>query len=383
MGVVAAVGLRAVRDWILRAGPSLWPGLVRAIIIFAILAIVFATELWTKWAGGFAEYWSSLAPPQLKWIGPAQLTSMLVIAAIILAIVIPNSASRRVPSLLVAAFCVILAWVDYSLVAPFVQDAEIRSESPLHARESSPVRRFLQHSRPDARVLARHQNAVSLCGVATVPVYLGIGPSEYFAGPLRVPDDFHWESTLSTQTLQWLDWSGVTHVLAFDPIASDSLELIWADYDPFLHKLLGRPAWQPLMLYELRSARGRAYSVPIDQLHYALDPHGSPNSLRQVQDIHRSANETEFAVECDEHSVAVLTELMYPGWRVYVDDRPFEAVAGTVFRAVEVAPGRHMIRWVYRPASLRIGVIATLLSVAGTCVFYWHHRTPAGATAMQ
>jgi hypothetical protein len=217
---------------------------------------------------------------------------------------------------------------------------------------------------------------VSLCGVATVPVYLGIGPEEYFSGPLSVPDDFHWESTLSPRTLQWLEWSGVTHILAFEPMDSDSLELVSADYDPFLHELLGRPAWQPLMLYAIRSARGRAYSVPLDLSRQALDPQGStPSQLKFIREIRETANQVDLTVECDEESLVVLSELRYPGWRVSVDDRPAQEVADTVFRAVPVGPGRHNVRWVYRPLSLKIGSLVSLLSVLATCVFFRSRRS--------
>lgn len=376
LGVLAALGLRAVREWILWSGQVLRPSLARAVIAFGTVTIVYATELWTQWAGGFRAFWTSLAPLHFGWFGQAQLSVNLLIAAVVVGVLIADRASRRVGAAVVAALCVMLAWVDYSLVAPNVRDTEIRSESPLRARELSTVSRVLRQTRPDARLLARHQNAVSLCGIATVPIYLGIGPSEYFSGPLRIPDDFHWESTLAPRTLRWLEWSGVTHVLAFDPMASESLDLVWADYDPFLHELLGRPAWQPLMLYEIRSARGRAYSVPVDQARQALEPQGSPSQLKYVREIHRSANQTDFAVECDEESVVILTELMYPGWRAFVDDQPGEIIADTVFRAVQVGPGQHNIRWVYRPFSLRIGLLVTLISGVVTCMFFRRRRTP-------
>jgi len=40
----------------------------------------------------------------------------------------------------------------------------------------------------------------------------------------------------------------------------------------------------------------------------------------------------------------------HPWWTVTVDDRPAEVLkANVIFRAVEVAPGRHRLRFEFRP----------------------------------
>jgi hypothetical protein len=345
-------------------------------VVIVCIAIAWSCEWWTTWAGGLEAFWAALPPVRAGWASPGQL---LVLTLVALAVFVAGAAWTRRVDLLPALLVLALTWADLALVAQFVRYAEIRAESPINWREWSPIRDTLIKDRAGARVLARNQNAVSLCGVATVPVYLGIGPREYFGGPLRIPDDFHWESSLSPQTVRWLEWSGVTHVLAFDPMENESLQLISTTYDPFLHELLGRPAHQPLMLYELRSARGRAYRVPLGLARQALDPRGeSPIRLAPVLEMERSANRVAFEVECDEESIVILNELMYPGWRAFVDLSPVEAVRDTVFRAVPVGPGRHEIRWVYQPSSLRIGVLVTLLSILAGGVFYWIRSADGG-----
>jgi hypothetical protein len=60
----------------------------------------------------------------------------------------------------------------------------------------------------------------------------------------------------------------------------------------------------------------------------------------------------------------VLTDVIYPGWTVRVDDRPATIHrANFAFRAVSVPAGRHRVEFVYRPASVFWG--AVLGGVAG------------------
>jgi uncharacterized membrane protein YfhO len=59
-----------------------------------------------------------------------------------------------------------------------------------------------------------------------------------------------------------------------------------------------------------------------------------------------------------------LTDVIYPGWTVRVDDRPATIHrANFAFRAVSVPAGRHRVEFVYRPASVFWG--AVLGGVAG------------------
>ena len=59
----------------------------------------------------------------------------------------------------------------------------------------------------------------------------------------------------------------------------------------------------------------------------------------------------------------VLSELVYPGWRVEVDGDPAVLqTAGGLFRAVDLPPGVHEIQFTLRPASLLAGLGITLIS---------------------
>jgi hypothetical protein len=54
----------------------------------------------------------------------------------------------------------------------------------------------------------------------------------------------------------------------------------------------------------------------------------------------------------------VLTDVIYPGWTVRVDDRPATMHrANFAFRAVSVPAGTHRVEFVYRPASFFWGAV--------------------------
>jgi len=59
----------------------------------------------------------------------------------------------------------------------------------------------------------------------------------------------------------------------------------------------------------------------------------------------------------------VLTDVYYPGWRVWVDGHK-EAIqrADYLFRAVYLPQGKHLVEFVYDPASLKIGAAISLVT---------------------
>jgi len=74
--------------------------------------------------------------------------------------------------------------------------------------------------------------------------------------------------------------------------------------------------------------------------------------------------------------LVVLSDLWFPGWKVTVDDRPAKLFrVNHAFRGVEVAAGRHEIRFRYRPASFTIGLLIGAISALAAIVWCW--RWPA------
>ncbi|MBZ5495971.1 MAG: YfhO family protein [Acidobacteriia bacterium] len=72
--------------------------------------------------------------------------------------------------------------------------------------------------------------------------------------------------------------------------------------------------------------------------------------------------------------VLFLSEIYYPGWEAFVDGKETKIYrADYLFRSVFLEAGGHSVRFVYRPVSYRIGVIAslaTLLFLPAAVVFH-------------
>ncbi len=68
-------------------------------------------------------------------------------------------------------------------------------------------------------------------------------------------------------------------------------------------------------------------------------------------------NEIVLDVNAASAGVLVLSEVYYPGWHAWVDDREVDVLrANYLFRAVELPAGAHRVRMLYDPASFKVGV---------------------------
>ncbi len=69
----------------------------------------------------------------------------------------------------------------------------------------------------------------------------------------------------------------------------------------------------------------------------------------------------------------VLSEIVYPGWQVWIDGQPgkIETVA-RVLRGVALSQGNHQITFIYRPWPIYLGIALFLvgLSVIAGITFY-------------
>jgi len=72
----------------------------------------------------------------------------------------------------------------------------------------------------------------------------------------------------------------------------------------------------------------------------------------------------EVLVTTSRHELFVLSDNYFPGWKAFVDNIPHKIYkANYAFRAVEVEPGTHQIRFIYEPASLKLGLLTSLVFV--------------------
>ena len=97
-----------------------------------------------------------------------------------------------------------------------------------------------------------------------------------------------------------------------------------------------------------------------------------------------ASSDTAVSVSVDlaQPGYVVLDDLYYPGWSARVDGRPERILAANgAFRAVAAGPGRHVVRFVYRPASVWVGGVVTLagLLVAAGVIVVGRRRRPAAA----
>ena len=62
-----------------------------------------------------------------------------------------------------------------------------------------------------------------------------------------------------------------------------------------------------------------------------------------------------------------MSETYYPGWKVYIDGNEGAIYrANYAFRAVPLNPGNHRVVFVYKPSSVILGGVITLVGIVAT-----------------
>jgi hypothetical protein len=96
----------------------------------------------------------------------------------------------------------------------------------------------------------------------------------------------------------------------------------------------------------------------------AAPAHAGPATGAAVV-THDDARGIEVSAMTDRRGLLVLTEVLYPGWRVWVDGRPATPVyTDYVLRGVWIEAGTHTVTWKYEPVSYRAGLFLSLLGLA-------------------
>ena len=69
-------------------------------------------------------------------------------------------------------------------------------------------------------------------------------------------------------------------------------------------------------------------------------------------------NEVIINIDNSKEGFLILLDCYYPGWKAYVDGQPTKIFkANYIFRAVRVAQGKHTVKFLYDPVSLKIGFV--------------------------
>ncbi len=108
-----------------------------------------------------------------------------------------------------------------------------------------------------------------------------------------------------------------------------------------------------------------ATKLRLDQRFRILYVNQGPSRPVEAQAITSYEPQTvEISASPVQSGILVLNDSDYPGWTVQVDGRPAEwFTANYIFRGVLLGPGRHHIRFSYRPRSFYLGAAISLLTL--------------------
>ena len=282
---------------------------------------------------------------------------------------------RRSGSGVLSAVVILTTLVDLWMASRLLTYSPMVSDPPIRHVAESPVLERLHHDpvvpEHSVRLQAPGGNLPSILRVPSTPAYFTFGPQEYSRQDhlpeltAGVPDP----AKVAAARAAW-QRAGITHVLSFlrlDP--AWGLEPVWMGRDPFLN-----PAWgmfrESLFLYRIANAAGRVQwkeNAPTADTRPAED--ASAGTLRIT---HASANRIEIEAESTAGGRVVLTDLMYPGWRVTIDGALADAIADeSQFRVVDVPAGKHVIAWTFHPASVYWGGAVSLFAALAMGGWAW------------
>lgn len=239
--------------------------------------------------------------------------------------------------------------------------ATVVDDPPIRYRDQSQIREFFNAFDDNVRVYSPAKNVLTVLGIPTLPTYLGLGPEIYESEEVRV--DFTVRSPQEIDdAMNRLRRFGVTHLLLESPLEATAwpVRLIAPIHDPFVNRVFARA--EPYYLYEISDALGRAYVDGHDDVDITVD-----SGINWVEVKIRSPEELPDAR-------LVLTDLNYPGWSCSVGS-PTEADA--TFREVRItlpANSEQIVRWQYRPWTVRLGGWFSLMGVVGCLLCCWSPR---------
>lgn len=83
----------------------------------------------------------------------------------------------------------------------------------------------------------------------------------------------------------------------------------------------------------------------------------------------------ELQAECLKTSLLVISDLYYPGWKVFLDGQEWPMFrADSLFRAVPIPVGKHHLRFEYHPMSFSIGLLSFMVTSLILSVCFWLRR---------
>ena len=160
----------------------------------------------------------------------------------------------------------------------------------------------------------------------------------------------HWQLAAETEYLQVFE---NTHALPrawlaieeFATTEQGELEIIRSG------KLPGGKAWDPLQTVLVEAPTLSVFGASMTR--------GSADVTRH------EPNRVAVSTKSIAPAILVLSENHYPGWRAYVDGKSVDVIRVNYnLRGVAVPAGDHLVEFVYRPKSVLIGLVVSLLTLA-------------------
>ncbi|MCA9064264.1 MAG: YfhO family protein, partial [Planctomycetaceae bacterium] len=181
---------------------------------------------------GWFVPWTRVLPGFGFFMGPGRYTIVTAMAGAIIASLSLDELLRRRSSMaaisIVTILCV-LTLADLLKSSNTISDAIVVEQPPLDGLNESWIRRKLtQEETAPVRLLMAGQNVGNLFGVSSLPVYLGIGPREYFEEQKQYrskPADGDNAPFPTAQELRLLQSRGVTHIVLTEPVSNPSAEI--------------------------------------------------------------------------------------------------------------------------------------------------------------
>lgn len=144
---------------------------------------------------------------------------------------------------------------------------------------------------------------------------------------------------------------------------------ILADFDLKVDGLILERQFGETRVYRNLKARPRAWVQ--SSLHDMTD------SIKKVNSIEWYPNRVE--IEATGPGYLILSEIHYPGWRVWVDGNPRQLLTPDgILRAVELDSGQHRIIFTFRPLSFYLGFSLSGLAMIGLLLHRFTLRQGSG-----
>ncbi|MCP4644623.1 MAG: YfhO family protein, partial [bacterium] len=96
---------------------------------------------------------------------------------------------------------------------------------------------------------------------------------------------------------------------------------------------------------------------------------GTQSGAARIEE--RRSTSVRISVDAKQPCALVMTDAFYPGWRAVLDgERELEIFpADYAFRGVLIPEGSHTVEFVYRPTSLRVGLVTSCVALGGSLLF--------------